>query len=166
MKKHNFSKNILSSLITLGTIISFGYIAPSAEASSFWRDDTITITIDPGETFDYHQVDFGVGGNISFHHIDFWKTINWLTASQITIDQSIMGQIHLNPGGNFSMHGYSNAPFVDQEFPARVFCPACLSAATQSPAFYKVRLRHMAALDHVTVEVNRRCPPGGDPPGL
>ncbi len=30
----------------------------------------------------------------------------------------------------------------------------------KSPAFYKERLRHVAALDHVTVEVNRRCPPG------
>ncbi len=37
------------------------------------------------------------------------------------------------------------------------------STAPRSPEFYKKRLRGIAALDHVTVEVNRRCPPGGGP---
>ncbi len=32
------------------------------------------------------------------------------------------------------------------------------SSAPRSPAFYKKRLRGIAALDHITVEVNRRCP--------
>lgn len=37
------------------------------------------------------------------------------------------------------------------------------STAPRSPEFYKKRLRGIAALDHVTVEVNRRCPTGGGP---
>ena len=34
------------------------------------------------------------------------------------------------------------------------------STTPKSPAFYKERLHHVATLDHVTVEVNRSCPPG------
>jgi cation diffusion facilitator family transporter len=37
------------------------------------------------------------------------------------------------------------------------------AAMPRSPAYYKKRLRNIAALDHVTVEVNRRCPSGGGP---